>query len=87
MKNKGGKLMGKQSMIVFKNDSIIFGVQDQKDSVEELKIKIKADIADCMDQMEEAVDESDESYYLGRIQSLRHVLKTINELWSDEDGR
>lgn len=76
--------MGKQSMIVFKNDSIIFGVQDQKDSVEELKIKIKADIADCMDQMVEAVDESDESYYLGRIQSLRHVLKTINELWGEE---
>ena len=79
--------MGKQSMIVFKNDSIIFGVQDQKDSVEELKIEIKADIADCMDQMVEAVDESDEAYYLGRIQSLRHVLKTINELWGDEDGR
>lgn len=76
--------MGKQSTITFKNDSIIFGVQDQKDSVEELKIKIKADIADCMDQMVEAVDESDESYYLGRIQSLRHVLKTINELWGEE---
>lgn len=77
MKNKGGKSMCKQSTITFKNDSIIFGVQDQKDSVEELKIKIKADIEDCMDQMEESVDESDESYYLGRIQSLRHVLALI----------